>query len=82
MSGIRPDDPDFQYLAVDRKKLIEEQTQPFDSKKNCWIVDVKEGYLKAEIIATKGDDITVLTEKLEVKWKNNWFLSIENCHLT
>jgi len=64
--SLQPDDPDFQYLAPDRKKLIEEQSQPFDGKKNCWIPDHKEGYLKAEIISTKGDDITVLTEKLEV----------------
>jgi len=67
MAGFSPDDPDFQYLAVDRKKLLEEQTQPFDGKKNCWIVDHKEGYLKAEIISTKGDDVTVLTEKNEVR---------------
>ena len=66
MSGITVDDPDFQFLAVDRKKLLEEQTQPFDGKKNCWIPDVKEGYLKAEIISTKGDDVTVLTENKEV----------------
>ena len=66
MSGIPIDDPDFQYLAVDRKKLLEEQNQPFDGKKNCWIVDAKEGYIKAEIISTKGDDVTVLTENKEV----------------
>jgi len=71
MSGIRSEDPDFQFLAVDRKKLMEEQNQAFDGKKNCWIVDVKEGYLKAEIIATEGEDVTVLTEKLEVKRENN-----------
>lgn len=66
MSSLAPDDPDFQYLAPDRKKLIEEQSMPFDGKKNCWIPDPKEGYLKAEILSTKGEDITVLTEKQEV----------------
>ena len=66
MSGISPDDPDFQYLCVDRKKLQQEQTQPFDGKKNIWIADEKEGFIKAEIQSTKGDDITVLTEKMEV----------------
>ena len=60
------DDPDFQYLAVDRKKLLEEQTQPFDAKTSCWIPDHKEGYLKATITATKGDEVSVTTEKLEV----------------
>lgn len=63
MSGIPEDDPDFQYLAVNRKKLLEEQTQPFDGKKNCWIPDHKEGYIKAEIMSTKGDDVTVIKKK-------------------
>ena len=64
--AISPDDPDYQYLAPDKKKLSEEQNQPFDGKKNCWIPDKKEGFIKAEIISTKGDDVTVLTEKNEV----------------
>lgn len=68
MAGLQPDDPDYQYLAPDKKKLQEEQTQSFDGKKNCWIVDAKEGYVKAEIISTKGDDVTVLTEKLEARY--------------
>ncbi|KAK2147989.1 hypothetical protein LSH36_523g01059 [Paralvinella palmiformis] len=50
------DDPDFQYLMISKKKLLEEQNQPFDGKKNCWIADAKEGYLKAEIKSTKGDE--------------------------
>lgn len=65
--SITPDDPDYQYLAPDKKKLSEEQNQPFDGKKSCWIPDEKEGYVKAEIISTKGDDVTVLTEKQEVR---------------
>ena len=60
------DDPDFQFLCVDRKKLMAEQTKPFDGKKNCWIPDEKDGYIKAEIQATKGEDVTVLTENMEV----------------
>ena len=62
------DDPDFQYLSYDKKKLTEEQNQPFDGKKNCWISDEKEGYVKAEILSTKGDDVTVITEKQEVSF--------------
>jgi len=58
-------DADFQYLALDRKKLMEE-APPFDAKTSCWIVDQKEGYAKANIKATKGDDVTVITESLEV----------------
>lgn len=52
-------DPDFQYLAVDRKKLMKEQTTPFDGKKNCWVPDPKEGFASAEIQSSKGEEITV-----------------------
>ncbi|XP_046351162.1 myosin heavy chain, striated muscle-like isoform X8 [Haliotis rufescens] len=54
-----PQDPDMLYLAVDRKKLMREQTQTFDGKKACWIPDEKEGFLACEIESTKGDEITV-----------------------
>lgn len=61
-----PQDPDFQYLAVDRKKMLKEQTQPFDGKKMCWVPDEKEGFVGAEIQSSKGDEITVKTiEKQE-----------------
>jgi len=60
-------DPDFQYLAPNKKMLAEEQSRPFDSKKNCWIPDHKDGYIKAEIISTKGEEVQVLTEKMEEK---------------
>ena len=52
-------DPDFQYLAVDRKKLLAEQTQPYDGKKACWVPDEKEGFARAEIVSTKGEECTV-----------------------
>ena len=56
-------DPDFQYLAVDRKKLMKEQTQPFDGKKACWVPDEKDGFTRAEIQSTKGEEVTVKLEK-------------------
>ena len=59
MSTDYSKDPDFQYLAVDRKKLLAEQTQPYDGKKACWVPDEKEGFARAEIVSTKGDDCTV-----------------------
>ena len=65
MAGLE-NDPDFAFLLYNREKLREEQNQPFDGKKNCWIADTKEGFLKAEIVKTKGDDVTVLTENKEV----------------
>ena len=45
---------------------MEEQNVPFDGKKACWIPDKKLGYAKAEIISTKGDEVTVLSESHEV----------------
>ncbi|BFZ17428.1 hypothetical protein BsWGS_20467 [Bradybaena similaris] len=59
MSGLDVNDPDFQYLVVDRKKLMKEQTQTFDGKKSCWVPDHKEGFLAAEIQSSKGEEITV-----------------------
>jgi myosin heavy subunit len=64
MSGIPKEDPDYPYLCVDRKKLMAE-AKPFDSKKNVWVNDKKDGFVKAEIQSTKGDDVTVLTERME-----------------
>jgi len=61
-------DEDFQYLRPDPRKLAEEQNQPFDGKKMCWIPDQKEGYIKAEIISTKGEDVTVSTDSLDVSF--------------
>jgi len=77
MAAISVDDPDYQYLAPNKKKLQEEQNLPFDGKKNCWIPDQSEGYVKAEIISTKGDDVTVLlTEKQEVRSTFRLFLYV------
>jgi len=55
-------DADFQYLALDKKKLMEE-APPFDAKTSCWIVDQREGYAKANIKSTKGEEVTVITEQ-------------------
>ncbi len=43
---------------VDRKKLIAE-APPFDGKKNCWVVDEKDGFVAAEIVSTKGEEAVV-----------------------
>ncbi|KAL8612467.1 hypothetical protein ACOMHN_058595 [Nucella lapillus] len=63
MASFNPDDPDFKYLAVDRKKMLKEQTQTFDGKKNCWVPYEKEGFAAAEIQSTKGEEITVKLTK-------------------
>jgi myosin heavy chain 6/7 len=60
-------DADFQYLARDPKKMMEEQTKPFDAKNSCWVPDHKEGYVKAMIKSTTGDNVTVVTDNNEEK---------------
>jgi len=60
-------DPDFQYLAKNTKMMMEKTSEPYDGKTTCWIADHKEGFIKANITATKGDDVTVRTENNEDK---------------
>ncbi|XP_067673669.1 myosin heavy chain, striated muscle-like [Haliotis asinina] len=60
MASYDPADPEMQYLAVDRKKLMKEQTKSFDAKKSCWAPDEEQGFIAAEIQSTAGDDVTVL----------------------
>ncbi|XP_067673666.1 myosin heavy chain, striated muscle-like [Haliotis asinina] len=60
MASYDPADPEMQYLAVDRKKLMKEQTKSFDAKKSCWAPDEEQGFVAAEIQSTAGDDVTVL----------------------
>ncbi len=58
----------LQYLVVSAEEKARIQTKPFDSTKNCWIRDSKEGFVSAEIQRTVDDVLTVVTEKTrEVK---------------
>ena len=57
------DDPGWQYLRQKMEDALKDQTKPYDSKKNVWIADPDEGYIAAEIKATKGDMVTVVTAK-------------------
>ncbi|EPB79755.1 myosin head [Ancylostoma ceylanicum] len=56
-------DPGWQYLRRSREQALEDQSKPYDSKKNCWIPDAEDGYIAAEITSTKGDQITVVTAR-------------------
>lgn len=47
------------YLFVSLEQRRIDQSKPYDSKKNCWVPDEKEGYLIGEIKATKGDIVSV-----------------------
>ena len=57
----------LKYLAVSTEEKIKLQARPFDGKKNCWIPDQKEGFLPAEIISTKGEEVTVKVNGGEVR---------------
>lgn len=66
MSRYDPDDPILAYLAIDRKMTLDDQSRPYDGKKACFVPDKKEGFVTADIISSKGDEITVQTSSGEV----------------
>lgn len=47
------------YLRKPEKERIEAQNKPFDAKSACYVVDVKELYLKGTIIKKDGNKVTV-----------------------
>ena len=55
----------LKYLLIPQADKIKAQAQPFDGKKACWIPEHKEGFIAAEIISTKGEEVTVKTSKGE-----------------
>ncbi|KAI1720615.1 myosin head (motor domain) domain-containing protein [Ditylenchus destructor] len=56
-------DPGFEFLGISRNDRIAFTSQPFDSKKNCWIPDAEDGFVAAEIKSAQGDTVTVVTSK-------------------
>uniref|UniRef100_A0A158PAE5 Myosin head n=1 Tax=Angiostrongylus cantonensis TaxID=6313 RepID=A0A158PAE5_ANGCA len=54
------DDPGWQYLRRSREQILEDESRPYDSKKNCWVPDPEEGYVDGVIKETKGEDVTVI----------------------
>jgi myosin heavy chain 6/7 len=55
------------YLLVSKEEKMKTQAKAFDGKKNCWIPEPKEGFIAAENQSIKGDEVTVKTEKGEVR---------------
>ena len=47
---------------MDRKALLKEKIE-YDAKTNVWIPDPTDGYAKATIVSTKGDDVTCKNDK-------------------
>ncbi len=61
----------LKYLLLAKEEKIRIQTLPFDPKKNVFVPDHKEGFLRAEIQSEdeKKAMTTVKTEKGDVKFK-------------
>ncbi|VDK18600.1 unnamed protein product [Anisakis simplex] len=60
MAAEYESDPGWQYLRRSREQMIMDQSIPYDTKKNCWVPDKDEGYVAGEIVATKGDVLTIM----------------------
>lgn len=50
------------YLRKTEKERLEDQTRPFDLKKDVFVPDDKEEFVKAKIISREGGKITAETE--------------------
>ncbi|KJH51244.1 myosin head [Dictyocaulus viviparus] len=59
MSSEYEKDPGWQYLRRSQEQIQQDQSRPYDSKKNVWIPDAEEGYVAAEIKSTKNDNVVV-----------------------
>ncbi|XP_042574144.1 myosin-7 [Cyprinus carpio] len=51
------------YLRKSERERLEAQTRPFDMKKECFVPDPDEEYVKASIVSREGDKVTVVNEK-------------------
>uniref|UniRef100_A0A4W4HGP0 Myosin heavy chain 7-like n=1 Tax=Electrophorus electricus TaxID=8005 RepID=A0A4W4HGP0_ELEEL len=49
------------YLRKSDRERLEAQTRPFDMKKECFVPDPEEEYVKASIISRDGDKVTCET---------------------
>lgn len=58
--------PAAPYLRKSDRERLEAQTRPFDMKKECFVSDTEEEYVKASITSREGDKVTVQTEKGKV----------------
>lgn len=54
------------YLRKSDRERLEAQTRPFDMKKECFVPDADEEYVKASIVSREGDKVTAQTEKGKV----------------
>ena len=58
----------LKFLLVSKEERIENSTKPFDSKKDCFVKDAKEGYVAGQIQSDDGKTVTVKKQNGEVKF--------------
>jgi len=72
---VDPNDPEviesLKFLLVPKEERIENATKPYDSKKDVFVKDAKEGYLAAQIQSEDGANVTVKKNNGEVCKKIN-----------
>lgn len=54
------------YLRKSDKERLEAQTRPFDMKRECFVPDSDEEYVKASVVSREGDKVTAQTAKGKV----------------
>lgn len=54
------------YLRKSDRERMEASTRPFDIKKECFVPDPVEEFVKASIISRDGDKVTVETQNGKV----------------
>lgn len=64
--------PAASYLRKSDKERLEAQTRPFDMKKECFVPDSEEEYLKATVTSRDGDRVTCETSKGTVRVLNHF----------
>lgn len=70
------------YLRKSDKERMEASTRPFDIKKECFVPDSVEEFVKATIISRDGDKVTVETQNGKVSYYYYWILFLnEACRL-
>lgn len=55
------------YLRKSDKERLESQTRPFDMKKDIFVPDDKEEYVKAKVTSREGENVTAETEHGKVR---------------
>ena len=61
----------FKYLIVSKEEKCRVESRSFDGKKNCWVPDLKDCFVAAEILSEEDDLVTVLTLHDEVDCSYN-----------